>query len=75
MHLLKNINKTILFTTSSAPANMLINNFGNAVNRTIIKRAFAAIGFNNSKWYNLGLIQSSSEKEREDFLNNISNHI
>lgn len=69
MHALRSIEKTFLFTTSSAPTQSLVDDFGDPVNGTIIAGTFKAVGFNNARWYNLGGIGNTTPQQRQEFLN------
>lgn len=71
MHPVRSIQSTILLTTSSAPTEALIRNFGDPVNGTIIAGTFQAVGFFNSKWYNFALKGKTSE-EIKQYINSIS---
>lgn len=64
MHPLRNIEETIIFTTSSAPTEALVRDFGDTVNGMMIGATFKAIGFHGCKWHNLGLIGRTTEAER-----------
>lgn len=68
MYALRNIGKTILFTSSAASTEELVEEFGDPVNGTIIRGTFRFIGFNNAVWHNLGRIHQSSPAQREEFL-------
>jgi putative NADPH-quinone reductase len=69
---LRNIQNTILLTTSGAPTDVLVNIFGDPVNRTIINGTFNILGFFNAKWYNLGGLNNISRKEITEFIESIS---
>lgn len=75
MHAIRNIPETLVITTSAAKTEDLINLYGNPVIETIINSTFRFIGFNNAKWHNIGNIESTSKKERIDFLEMISGEI
>jgi len=75
IHPLRNIGKTVLFTTSSAPTAQLISDFGDPINKVIIAGTFKAIGWQNAQWYNLGLIGTISDTEGKAFLDNIPTKI
>ncbi len=67
----RDIQKTYLFTTSSTPTEGLIQNFGDPINGTMIAGTFEILGFHNAKWINLGGIDGTTEKEREEYLANV----
>lgn len=54
LHPIRNIQNTVIITTSAEPTESIINSFGDPINRTIITGTFNAIGFFNAKWYNIG---------------------
>lgn len=71
MHPLRNIGETLLITTSSAPTESLIGDFGDPVHGTIIAGTFKAVGFHNAKWHNLGGIGATTQAQREGFLQKV----
>lgn len=71
MHPLRNIQETILLTTSSAPTESLVRDFGDPVNGTIIAGTFNAIGFFNARWHNLGGINGLTREEITGYLDSI----
>lgn len=75
MHPKYDIQKTFIFTTSSAPTKQLVEEFGDPINGPIINGTFKAIGFKNCIWHNLGTMSANSDATRSDFLNTISNAV
>ena len=75
MHPLRKVRETVLFTTSSAPTESLIRDFGDPVNGTIIAGTFRSIGFEGARWYNLGGMNGTTEAERTAFLDEIPSRI
>jgi putative NADPH-quinone reductase len=67
----RNIPNTVLITTSAIPTEVLINNFGDPVNKTIINGTFNAIGFFNAKWHNLGNLDRKTKEEIAEFIESI----
>lgn len=63
MHPVRNVKHTLLFTTSAAPTDALVQDFGDPVNGTIIRGTFNAIGFFNAQWYNLGGINTVTPQQ------------
>ena len=68
MHPVRSVGRTLLFTTSSAPTEALIDSFGDTVNRMMIDSTFKAIGWGGCHWENLGTIGASTTAQREAFL-------
>lgn len=75
LHPLRHIPKTLLFTTSMAPTEAIVEQFGDPVNGTIISATFAMVGFHNAEWINFGGIESSTEAERKAYLANIASFL
>ena len=71
LHPLRNIQNTIILTTSAAPTEVLINNFGDPINGTVINGTFNAVGFFNARWYNLGDINKIAKTEITNFIASI----
>ena len=71
MHPVRNIEHTVILTTSSAPTDSLINDFGDPMNGTMIKGTFNAVGFFNAVWHNYGVIGSATRAETEHYLTTI----
>jgi putative NADPH-quinone reductase len=71
LHPVRNIQNTIILTTSAAPTDVIINNFGDPINGTIIKGTFNAIGFFNAKWYNLGDLNKKNKDDITKFIDSI----
>ena len=71
MHPLRKIRDTLLLTTSSAPTESLIRDFGDPVRGTIVAGTFEAVGFFNAKWQNLGGINGLSREEIARYLDSI----
>lgn len=68
---IRNIQETILFTTSFAATDDLIHKFGDPFYGTILSATFEMVGFHNAKWINFGAIESSTEEERKRYLDKI----
>lgn len=68
MHPLREVGRTLIFTTSSAPTEALVDYFGDTVNKMMIGSTFKAIGWGGCHWENLGTIGSSTDSQREAFL-------
>jgi putative NADPH-quinone reductase len=75
MHPVRNIQKTVLFTTSTAPTEALVHSFGDPVNGTIIAGTFKAIGFFNAEWINLGGVDGMTKEGITQYLNSITDLI
>lgn len=65
---IRNIQKTLVLTTSSAATEELIHKFGDPVNGTMLSATFEMVGFHNARWVNLGNIESSTEGQRKAHL-------
>ncbi len=72
LHPLREINKTILFTTSFCSTKQLVEEFGDPIQGTIMKATFPVLGFHNPVWKNLGGIDASTKEQREEFLQEIA---
>lgn len=72
MHPVRNIPSTVLLTTSAAPTEALIGDFGDPVHGTIIAATFKAIGFFHAQWHNLGGINGLTKEEITQYLNSIA---
>ena len=75
LHAVRNIRHTFLITTSAAPTEKIINNFGDPINGTIIASTFKEIGFFNGKWYNLGGLNTKTKEEIAEFIDSIIERI
>lgn len=75
LHAVRHIPRTLLFTTSMAPTEAIVEQFGDPINGTIISATFEMVGFHNAKWINFGGIEASTEAERKDFLANIAYYL
>ena len=63
MHPVRNIQHTVLLTSSSAPTQVLVEQFGDPVNKTMIAGTFEAIGFFGAQWHNLGGVGALTKEE------------
>lgn len=62
---LRQINHTLILTTSTIPTDLIVEKFGDPINGTIIKATFGFIGFNNAIWHNLdGMHYNSLDNRR-----------
>lgn len=75
LHAIRAIKETILLTTSSTTTDNLINKFGDPINGPIISATFAAIGFYNAKWCNLGMADKISDEERKTYLDSLKEYL
>lgn len=71
MHPVRNILHSTLITSSTAPAEALVQDFGDPVNGTIIKGTFNAIGFFNATWHNFSL-GGKTGAEITEYLDSVS---
>ncbi|MCD8336103.1 MAG: NAD(P)H-dependent oxidoreductase [Lachnospiraceae bacterium] len=67
----RNISQTYIFTTSSTPTDVLVSTFGDPIHNAMISATFQIVGFQNAVWKNLGGIDASTPKERQDFLDEV----
>ncbi|MCD7862934.1 MAG: NAD(P)H-dependent oxidoreductase [Lachnospiraceae bacterium] len=72
LHPVREIRETYLFTTSSTPTDVLVDTFGDPVHNAMISATLQIVGCQNIVWENLGAIDGSSRKEREEFLRKIA---
>jgi len=75
LHPVRNIQNTTIITTSTAPTEVIVNNFGDPINGTIIEGTFKAIGFFNAKWHNLDCVNKKNREEIVEFIDSISDII
>lgn len=60
---IRNIEQTIVLTTSGAMSDELVNEFGDPINGPLITATFPRIGFNNPTWYN---VENIINRKRDD---------
>ncbi len=72
LHAVRNIPRTLIVTTASAPTEALVKNLGDTINQMMINTIFKAIGFNGARWENFGSIGKSTPEGRKEFLSKIS---
>lgn len=67
------IKKITVITTSTVSRDYLMDACGDPVENVFIKRTLTDMGMNteNANWIHFGNINTSTEEEREEFLNNI----
>jgi len=67
----RNIQNTILLTTSAAPTEVITSRFGDPIRGTVIEGTFKAIGFFNARWHNLGGLKQKTKEDITKFIDSI----
>ncbi len=71
LHPLRDIESTYLFTTSSSTTEELVEKFGDPIHGANIAATLELCGFHDIVWKNMGAIDTSSDDERREYLDEV----